>query len=77
MNAANVMRDIACIVPSRGTQMRPALPQNCCALVVLGLCRYVCPLGAVTYCLNLILIAIGAEDWINKRILTSFVGRIG
>ena len=48
MNAANVVRDIACIVTVRGTQVHPALPQNCCALVALGVCRYVCPLGAAS-----------------------------
>ena len=77
MNAANVVRDIRRIVTVRGTQVRPALLQNCCALVALGLCRYVCPLVAAEYCLNLILIAIETERWDNKRILTNFVGRIG
>ena len=76
MNATNVMRDIASIVTVRGTQVRLALPQNCCALAALGVCRYVCPLGAVTYCLNLILIAIETERRDNKRIVASFVGRI-
>lgn len=49
---------LPCILTVRGTQVRLALPQNCCALVALVVFRYGYPLGTALYCLNLILIAI-------------------